>query len=108
MGCGHHRSGEIELREATTYGARPPRAYLRETAIHEALHILYGASHAERGIMCVEWDTLPGCSLRQERSGGTVWHYRLDSLDEATYSLYAHPAIEDGMSLEQVRGLFGW
>ncbi|MYA50295.1 MAG: hypothetical protein F4Y25_06115 [Chloroflexi bacterium] len=103
VACAHHRDGSVQLRDEHR-GARIPPEYSRESAMHEALHILYRATHAERGIMCVDW---PICGGRDLASGGFLWQLRLSDLDAAVYSLFAHPAIEHRATLEEVAALFG-
>ena len=106
LGCAHHRDGSIEIRDLTNYGARPPAVYLRETALHEALHILYQATHTVTGIMCIDRDA-PECGIRKVSSGGYRWALREADRDADVYSLFAHLAIENGMSPQQVARLFG-
>jgi len=103
MGCAHHWGGEIHLRDETNWGGHPPPAYLRQTALHEALHILFRARHTPAGILCIEFRE---CSVGTVTSGGNTWRLRLRSLDEAVYTLFSHPGIVTGMSVDQVETLF--
>ncbi|MCY4581918.1 MAG: hypothetical protein OXE50_03840 [Chloroflexi bacterium] len=106
MGCAHHTLGSVVIRDVASWGGRPPPVYMVEAALHESLHILFRATHADEGIMCVDRPA-PGCGLRKVSSGGYRWALRYRDRDAAVMALFMHPAIVDGMTVDEVRGLFG-
>ena len=90
----------------TTYAVVYPDEILRETALHEALHALYGARHITgRGLMCVTDECY--------RNGRIVHAYHaamnkyvalvltMQPRDELLYTLYGNPALTHGMSKAQ-------
>ena len=77
-----------------------PSEVLYRIALHEALHALWYARHAASGLMCAD-DYCP--DVEQLTANGEVWWIAgfPDVLHEV-YTLYAHPALTDGMDLDAV------
>ena len=88
---------------ATTGRTYPPEV-LFEVAVHEVLHALWEARHRPAGVMC-KWPDCP--VVRSVSVDGYSWDLKMQPADAELFALYGLPALEDGMTLEEVASLFG-